>query len=119
MGKYRISFLAGVATGFVLGARAGRERYDQLVKAAKTIAEHPAVQQAAGTVQAQAAGLAATAGTKISDEVRNRVTPLAKSAKDKVGEHVPGRHAHDHPTSGPEGNGHGTIGDGSSLTTLN
>jgi alkylation response protein AidB-like acyl-CoA dehydrogenase len=114
MGKYRISFLAGLATGFVLGARAGRERYDQLVKAAKTIAEHPAVQQAAGTVQAQAAGLAATAGTKISDEVRNRVTPLAKSAKDKVSEHVPGHHP-----QGPAGNGHGTIGDGSNLTTLN
>jgi hypothetical protein len=116
MGKYRISFLAGLATGFVLGARAGRERYDQLVKAAKTVAEHPAVQQAAGAVQAQAAGLAATAGTKISDEVRSRVTPLAKSAKDKVSEHVPGRH---HPSQGPAGNGHGTIGDGSNLSTLN
>jgi hypothetical protein len=119
MGKYRISFLAGLATGFVIGARAGRERYDQLVKAAKTVAEHPAVQQAAGAVQAQAAGLAATAGTKISDEVRSRVTPLAKSAKDKVGEHVPGRRAHDDPSQGPAGNGHGTIGDGSNLSTLN
>jgi hypothetical protein len=115
MGKYRISFLAGLATGFVLGARAGRERYDQLVKAAKTVAEHPAVQQAAGTVQAQAAGLAATAGTKISDEVRNRVPQLAKTAKDKVSEHAPGRHGHDQGTGG---NGHRDIGDGSSFTTL-
>jgi hypothetical protein len=46
--------------------------------------------------------------------VRNRVTPLAKSAKDKVSEHVPGHHPQD-----PAGNGHGTIGDGSNLTTLN
>jgi hypothetical protein len=115
MGKYRISFLAGLATGFVIGARAGRERYDQLVKAAKTVAEHPAVQQAAGTVQAQAAGLAATAGTKISDEVRNRVPQLAKTAKDKVGEHTPGRRSHDQGTGG---NGHRDIGDGSSFTTL-
>ncbi|HEY3976958.1 MAG TPA: hypothetical protein VGM79_06765 [Streptosporangiaceae bacterium] len=115
MGKYRISFLAGLATGFVLGARAGRERYDQLVKAAKTVAEHPAVQQAAGTVQAQAAGLAATAGTKISDEVRNRVPQLAKTAKDKVSEHAPGRHSHDQGTGG---NGHRDLGDGSSFTTL-
>ena len=117
MGKYRISFLAGLATGFVLGARAGRERYDQLVKAAKTVAEHPAVQQAAGTVQAQAAGLAATAGTKISDEVRNRVPQLAKTAKDKVSEHAPGRHGHD-GSQGTGGNGHRDIGDGSSFTTL-
>jgi hypothetical protein len=118
MGKYRISFLAGLATGFVIGARAGRERYDQLVKAAKTVAEHPAVQQAAGTVQAQAAGLAATAGTKISDEVRNRVPQLAKTAKDKVGEHAPGRRGHDHGSQGTDGNGHRDIGDGSSFTTL-
>jgi hypothetical protein len=117
MGKYRISFLAGLATGFVIGARAGRERYDQLVKAAKTVAEHPAVQQAAGTVQAQAAGLAATAGTKISDEVRNRVPQLAKTAKDKVSEHAPGRHTHD-SSQGTGGNGHRDIGDGSSFTTL-
>jgi len=118
MGKYRISFLAGLATGFVIGARAGRECYDQLVKAAKTVAEHPAVQQAAGTVQAQAAGLAATAKTKISDEVRNRVPQLAKTAKDKVSEHAPGRHAHDHSSQGSDGNGQRDIGDGSSFTTL-
>jgi hypothetical protein len=117
MGKYRISFLAGLATGFVIGARAGRERYDQLVKAAKTVAEHPAVQQAAGTVQAQAAGLAATAGTKISDEVRSRVPQLAKTAKDKVSEHAPGRRSHD-GSQGTGGNGHRDIGDGSSFTTL-
>ncbi|MDQ2875002.1 MAG: YtxH domain-containing protein [Actinomycetota bacterium] len=116
MGKYRISFLTGLVTGFVLGARAGRERYDQLVKAAKTVAEHPAVQQAAGAVQAQAAGLATAAGTRISAEVRGRVPQLARTAKDKVGERVPGRRGHDH--GGPGGNGHADIGDGSSFTTM-
>jgi hypothetical protein len=104
MAKYRISFLTGLVTGFVLGTRAGRERYDQMVKAAKTVAEHPAVQQAAAAVQAQAVGLATTAGNKISDEVRGRVPQLARTAKDKV----PGRH----------GNGHGDIGDGSSFTAM-
>jgi hypothetical protein len=122
MGKYRISFLTGLVTGFVIGARAGRERYDQLVKAAKTVAEHPAVQQAAGAVQAQAAGLATAAGTKISDEVRGRVPQLAKTAKEKVGERVPGRHGHDHGGHGHGrghgGNGHGEMGDGSSFTTM-
>ena len=118
MGKYRISFLTGLAAGYVLGARAGRERYDQLVKAAKTIAEHPAVQQAAGTVQAQAAGLATAAGTKISGEVRGRVPQLAKTARDKVSERVPGRHGHGHDGDAHDGNGHGDIGDGSTLTTL-
>jgi hypothetical protein len=93
MGKYRISFVAGFATGFVLGARAGRERYDQIVKAARTVAEHPAVQQAAGAVQAQASGLASAAGTRISSEVRARapqVASAARAATAKVSEKVPG-----------------------------
>jgi hypothetical protein len=106
MAKYRISFLTGLVTGFVLGARAGRERYDQLVKAARSVTEHPAVQQAAGAVQAQAAGMANAAGTKISEGVRGRVPQLAKTARDKVGEHVPG-HRHSEPGDGDQhGSGH-------------
>jgi hypothetical protein len=113
MHRYRISFLTGVATGFVLGARAGRERYDQIVKVARTVAEHPAVQQAAGVVQAQATGLAGAAGTKITDEVRDRVPKLAKTARAKAGDRVPGlrsknghaRGAHDHNSNGG-GRGH-------------
>jgi hypothetical protein len=76
MGKYRFSFLAGLATGYVLGARAGRDRYEQIMKAARTFAENPTVQQAAGAVQSQATGIAAAAGSKISDGVRDRVPGL-------------------------------------------
>lgn len=76
MGKFRFSFIAGLATGYVLGARAGRERYEQIMKTARTFAENPTVQQAAGAVQAQATGLASTAGTKISDSVREKVPGL-------------------------------------------
>jgi hypothetical protein len=76
MGKYRFGFVVGLATGYVLGARAGRDRYEQIMKAARTFAENPTVQQAAGAVQAQATGLASTAGTKITDSVRERVPGL-------------------------------------------
>ena len=69
MGMYRFSFVAGLATGYVLGARAGRERYEQIMKAARTVAENPSVQQAAGAAQAQVTGLATAAGTKISDRI--------------------------------------------------
>jgi hypothetical protein len=41
----------GVAIGYVLGARAGRERYDQLVRAYRTLVDHPMVQGAAGVVR--------------------------------------------------------------------
>jgi hypothetical protein len=114
MHKYRISFLSGLATGFVLGTRAGRERYEQMKKVARTVADNPTVQQAAGAVQAQATGLAASAGTKITDGVRDRMPQLAKNAKTKVGDHVPGRRHKD--DGGPSSNGRGDPGNGRSFS---
>jgi hypothetical protein len=81
MGANRLSFAAGLAIGFVAGTRAGRERYDQMVKAAKTAKESPAFQQAAGAVQAQASGLISSAGQK--------APRLAQSAMHSVSDHVP------------------------------
>jgi hypothetical protein len=46
-----IGFLLGAATGYVLGARAGRERYEQIVRTYHRVAEHPAVQSAAGVAR--------------------------------------------------------------------
>lgn len=47
------TFLLGVATGYVLGSRAGRKRYDQLVEAYRRLADHPMVQGAAGVIRAK------------------------------------------------------------------
>jgi hypothetical protein len=47
------TFLLGVATGYVLGSRAGRQRYDQLVRAYRRLADHPMVQGAAGIIRAK------------------------------------------------------------------
>ncbi len=46
-------FLLGATVGYVLGARAGRERYEQLHRTYQRIADHPAVQGAAGVVRAR------------------------------------------------------------------
>lgn len=43
----------GVAIGYVLGTRAGRERYDQLVRSYRKLVDHPMVQGAAGVVRAK------------------------------------------------------------------
>jgi hypothetical protein len=88
--RYRITFLSGFAAGFVLGARAGRERYEQLKAVGRRVADSPAAQQAAGAAQAQAAGLAKTAKQKVTDGLQDRVPKLASTAKDKVGEQVAG-----------------------------
>jgi hypothetical protein len=90
MHRYRITFLSGLAAGFVLGARAGRERYEQLKRLWRRVADSPAAQQAAGAVQAQASGLAKTARQKVTDGLHDRVPKLAGTARDKVGDHVPG-----------------------------
>lgn len=45
--------LMGAAIGYVLGSRAGRERYEQIKRSAVRAADHPAVQGAAGFVQAK------------------------------------------------------------------
>jgi hypothetical protein len=37
---------AGVAVGYVLGSRAGRDKYEQIVAAARKAQSHPAVTQA-------------------------------------------------------------------------
>jgi hypothetical protein len=47
------TFLMGLAVGYVLGAKAGRERYDQIMRAYHTAVEHPAVQSAVGVVRAR------------------------------------------------------------------
>ncbi|WP_214401727.1 hypothetical protein [Pseudonocardia lacus] len=46
-------FLLGAAVGYVLGAKAGHERYEQLRRTYERIADHPAVQGAAGVVRAR------------------------------------------------------------------
>ncbi len=43
----------GAAIGYVLGSRAGRERYEQIKRWAARAADHPAVQGAAGFVRAK------------------------------------------------------------------
>jgi hypothetical protein len=107
MHKYRISFASGFAAGFVLGTRAGRERYEQIKKAARAVADNPTVQQAAGAIQAQVSGLASAASSKLTDGVRDRVPQLARTARSKVEERVPGlRHDSNGHEDHGSGNGH-------------
>ena len=62
----KLIFITGVGMGYVLGTRAGRERFDQMVAQARKFWESPTVQEAAGVVQAQA--------TKLYDDGKQAVT---------------------------------------------
>jgi hypothetical protein len=48
-----LRFLLGMAIGYVLGAKAGTERYEQLRRNYQRVTDHPAVQGAAGVVRAR------------------------------------------------------------------
>ena len=43
--RFRLGFLLGAGIGYVLGARAGRERYRQIVEAWEKLRKHPAAAQ--------------------------------------------------------------------------
>ena len=67
----KLWFALGAAAGFVLGARAGREKYEELVLNARKVWDHPTVQEAAGVVQAQANRLYHEGKDTVSDKLSN------------------------------------------------
>jgi hypothetical protein len=79
----KVMFLAGLGAGFVLGTRAGREKYEELVQAARKVRENPTVQEAAGVVQEQANKIVSTSKDVVTDKLSN-----SKFAETKIGERV-------------------------------
>ena len=74
---YRVTFVGGLAIGYVLGAQAGRERYEQLKRLARKATESPAVQQTAGALQAQASATAKTAKDKAATGMRKSASRVS------------------------------------------
>jgi hypothetical protein len=82
--RYKAIFIAGVAVGFVAGARAGRGTYDKMIGYGQQIAGHPKVQQATSAAQAKATELAKTAAAKGPDYAKSAATSAAKTARAQV-----------------------------------
>ena len=86
--RYKAMLAVGFVVGFIVGARAGRERYDQLVKYGHQIAEHPTVQKATSTVGAKTSELTKTAVAKAPDFAKSagaQVPKIVTSAKQRFG----------------------------------
>ncbi|MEU6577449.1 YtxH domain-containing protein [Streptomyces sp. NPDC046805] len=85
--RYRLTFVAGLAVGYVLGAKAGRERYELLKKSARRIAENPAVRNTAEAAAQQglriAGGAAHTVGDKVTDHLPDSVTRRVRSLRER------------------------------------
>ena len=72
----KLTLLIAGGIGYVLGTRAGRERYEQIKKAATRVKEDPRVQEKA----TQAADLA----KEKAPVVKDKVAAAASTAADKV-----------------------------------
>lgn len=59
-----VLLVVGVGLGYVVGARAGRERYEQLLRLSRDIVQRPGVQTAAGVVAARAGSLVGARGRR-------------------------------------------------------
>jgi hypothetical protein len=68
------AFILGAAVGYVLGAKAGRGRYDQIMRTYRRIADHPAVQGAAGVARAKI-------GEKTGLGARHKAAPQASNGR--------------------------------------
>ncbi|HEY2764695.1 MAG TPA: hypothetical protein VGJ13_11895 [Pseudonocardiaceae bacterium] len=69
-------FLLGGAIGYVLGSRAGRERYAQLERAGRQVIDHPAVQSAVGVAVAKVTELT---GGRVGGTRNDRAQPPSAS----------------------------------------
>jgi len=64
----KLSFLAGFGDGYVLGARAGRERYEQIRRGWENAKDDPRLQSLAGMAQARADDIVASLRSRMGSD---------------------------------------------------
>jgi len=83
--RYKAVFAMGFAAGYVLGARAGRQRYEQIKRVSKSISSNPSVKHTADAVQAQAAQF----GTQARRAVQEKAGTVGHDLYEKVTSKLP------------------------------
>ncbi|PBC79966.1 hypothetical protein BX265_4795 [Streptomyces sp. TLI_235] len=78
---WKVTFIMGVGVGYVLGAKAGRQRYEQIVRTAQKVSQNPKVQDAAGKARQQAGQVAGKAAGAVADKVGDK---LPNAVTDRV-----------------------------------
>jgi hypothetical protein len=69
--KGRTGFVIGIGLGYVLGAKAGRTRYDQMKAAVEKAAEQPQVHEAIERTTQLTSGPREKSKAMLSDQLRN------------------------------------------------
>lgn len=73
--KFRLGLATGLIIGFLLGARAGTERYEQIMNAAKKLRSHQTVTNTADFAERSTRKTRASAGNTLvstADTIRQR-----------------------------------------------
>ncbi len=70
---WKLTLIVGVAAGYVLGARAGRQRYEQIATTARRIQQNPKVQDATLRARQSAGAAAGKAVGAVTDRVGDRL----------------------------------------------
>lgn len=78
----RIVAVAVGAAAYVLGARAGRERYDQIAALARSLWRDPRVQRKAGQAAEVVRDQAPKAGEHLADAARQAAAMVTSKGKD-------------------------------------
>ncbi len=93
----KLGILIGIGAGYVLGARAGRQRYDQIAAKAQGFWSDPRVQKQATRAQdavqekaSQAAGVAQEKASHAASAAQEKVAHAAGSVQETVKDKVPG-----------------------------
>ncbi len=73
--KSKFGFIIGIGIGFVLGARAGRERYEQIRSVATRVRNVPVISRPLDA-----------AGEKVADSVRHKGEEIADAVAEAVKE---------------------------------
>jgi hypothetical protein len=83
--KFRFGLVVGLAVGYILGAKAGRERYEQIKRGAAKIRSSESVRKVAGSAEKVSRKPRAAAGNglvKVADTVRTKATAVSTDQPD-------------------------------------
>ncbi|MBM7808192.1 hypothetical protein JOD57_004029 [Geodermatophilus bullaregiensis] len=75
----KFSFLVGFGAGYVLGARAGRERYEQILRMWSDAKDNPQLQGLAGMAQARADDAVSSVKSKMGRDTTPESSTSARS----------------------------------------
>lgn len=89
--KTRLTLLVGGAVGYVFGTKAGRQRYEQIRRAAGRMAQRPEVQHARDVAATQAGQLAGSAKDVVGERVTTAVHEGHHKVADRLGDKMPER----------------------------